>query len=407
MLTSNQPKEQCCGCMACSQICPRSAITMKADEQGFLYPEVDEEKCIDCNLCHKVCPMEENFTGQDAVPDIYALCNKDQEVLNESSSGGMFSLLAQWVINQGGVIYGVGFDESFTVRHMRAASMVEAARFRSSKYVESDLTEVYAHILEDLKTDLMVLLTGTPCQISGVMKFLNQKHVDCSRLYTCDNICHGVPSRKVWKDYIAILQEKYTGTDNAITHINMRSKKDGWKERSMEIQLEEGNLDDVTKDFSFNKIFSSLYANRPSCFHCHYTSYKRPSDFTLGDFWNVESAGISFDVKNGVSEVLVNTEKGKKLFQVIREQAECQPVSKKAAWQPHLEYAAKAPKNQAQFWEEYLAAPDKETVLRRYLKGTMMTKLIRKASPVLQKTGLYSLAGKMYQVLLVRKPGNE
>lgn len=403
MLTENQNKNQCCGCMTCSHICPKSAITMEQDEQGFAYPSVDKNKCIDCGLCHKVCPMEENYVGQDAVPDIYALCNKNQETLTESSSGGMFSILARWVIGQGGVIYGVAFDESFSVRHMRADSMEDAARFRSSKYVESDLTEVYAHILEDLKAGLTVLLTGTPCQISAVQKFLLQKRADCTNLYTCDNICHGVPSRKIWTDYLNILQDKYMDSNDSITYINMRSKKSGWKERAMEVRLKSGDLDEVTKDFSFNKIFSSLYANRPSCFNCKYTSYKRPSDFTLGDFWNEKSAGITFDVSNGVSEVLVNTEKGRKLFQLIKDQANCQPVSKKAAWQPHLEYAAKAPKNQAQFWEEYNSSPDKEALLRRYLEGTLMTKVIRKASPILQKTGLYSMAGKMYKVLLVKK----
>lgn len=403
MLTENQNKNQCCGCKACSQICPRSAITMEPDDQGFAYPTVDKDKCVDCGLCHRVCPMEENYVGEDAVPDIYALCNKNQETLTESSSGGMFSILARWVIGQNGVVYGVGFDESFSVRHMRAVTMEEASRFRSSKYVESDLTEVYAHILDDLKAGLTVLLTGTPCQISGVRKYLQQKRADCTRLYTCDNICHGVPSRKVWADYLRILQDKYMEPGSSVTYINMRSKKSGWKERAMEVRLTDGDLDQVTRDFSFNRIFSSLYANRPSCFHCKYTSYKRPSDFTLGDFWNEKNAGISFDVSKGVSEVLVNTEKGRELFRLIRDQAYCQPVSKKAAWQPHLEYAANAPKNREQFWADYNSAADKEALLRKYLKGTLMTKVIRKASPVLQKTGLYSAAGKMYKILLVRK----
>lgn len=400
MLTENQTKKQCCGCTACSQICPKSAISMERDDQGFAYPSVDKNKCIDCGLCHKVCPMEENYVGQDAVPDIYALCNKNPETLNESSSGGMFSLLAQWVIEQGGVVYGVGFDESFSVRHMRAVTMEEASRFRTSKYVESDLTEVYAHILEDLKNGLTVLLTGTPCQISAVQKFLTQKHTDCTKLYTCDNICHGVPSPKIWRDYLDILKEKYIAPDNEIVSINMRSKRFSWKKQVMDIRLKKDDLDNVLESFSFNKFFLSLYGNRPSCFHCHYTSFKRTADFSLADFWNVESAGITFDVTNGINEVLVNTEKGRKLFQLIREQAYYQPVSKKAAWQPHLEYAAKAPKNQAKFWEEYNAAPDKEPVLRQYLKGTALSKIIRTVSPLLRKTGLYSLAGKMYKILI-------
>lgn len=389
--------------MACSNICPKSAVTMKKDGCGFSYPSVNMDLCIDCGLCRKVCPMEENYTGQDAVPDIYAVRNKSREALDESSSGGMFSLLAQWVISQNGVIYGVGFDQAFSVRHMRAETMEDARKFRSSKYVESDLSQVYGSILTDLKEARTVLLTGTPCQISGVRKFLALKHADTTRLYTCDNICHGVPSPMVWQDYLQILQKKYLAPDDRITYINMRSKKAGWKNKAMEIALEKGSLNEITKDFSFNRIFASLYANRPSCFHCHYTSYQRPSDFTLGDFWNAESAGLPFSVKDGVSEVLVNTPKGQELFRLISSGADLKPISKKAAWQPHLEYSAKAPGRQKEFWQEYKENPDKEAVLRKYLQGTLLTKLIRAASPVLQKTGLYSLAGKMYKLLLIRK----
>ena len=383
MLTPNQKKQDCCGCMACSFTCPKSAITMKADECGFLYPEIDQDLCVHCNLCTRVCPLQENYTGVDAVPDIYALQNHQKNVVSESSSGGMFSMLADWTLAQGGVIYGVAFDEGFEVRHMRADSAKKAASFRTSKYVQSD-----------------------PAQISGVTRFLEMKHADTSRLYTCDNICHGVPSPAVWKDYLEILNTRYINSDSRITSINMRSKRVSWKKQVMDVSVSKGNLLPVLEEFSFNKIFLSLFPVRQSCFHCHFTSYKRPADFTLGDFWNVDSAGIKFDVNGGVNEVLVNTEKGQKLFAQIRENAVYQPISTAAGWQPHLEYSTKAPGNQEAFWTEYNAAADletKEALLRKYMKGSTLTRIIRKVNPILQKTGLYSIAGKMYKAVFVKK----
>ena len=160
------------------------------------------------------------------------------------------------------------------------------------------------------------------------------------------------------------------------------------------------------KEFSFDDIYHSNYPVRPSCANCHFTSFKRPSDFTLGDFWNVDSAGIKFDVTGGVNEVLVNTEKGKALFAQLKEKAAYQPVSKAAGWQPHLEYSAKAPGNRDAFWEEYIASAalaDKEAVLRKYMKGSTLTRIIRKVNPILQKTGLYSIAGKLYKTVFVKK----
>ena len=147
--------------------------------------------------------------------------------------------------------------------------------------------------------------------------------------------------------------------------------------------------------------FSSMYGQRNSCFHCRYTSYKRPSDFTIGDFWNLENAGISFDTTKGVNALLVNTDKGRELFEKLRTHAKVQPVSKQACWQAHLEYSSKQPAKQEQFWKEYSEAEDKEEILKRYMKGSLTTRIIRKLSPVLQKTGLYGLAGKLYKVVFV------
>lgn len=404
MYLDTKEKKQCCGCMACSQICPVSAIEMQTDEKGFAYPKVDAYQCINCGLCRKVCPLEDNYVGCDADPDVYALQAKKPEILKESSSGGMFTLLARWVLDRAGVIYGVAFDESFQVRHERAETWEKAAAFRTSKYVESDLTEVYRSIRTDLEQGRTVLLTGTPCQIMGVKKYLRLKQVNRDNLYTCDNICHGVPSRKVWGDYLNILRG-YLEPGDEILRINMRSKKVSWKKQVMDVKVKRGSLDKVVDGLSFNRMFLSLYSNRPSCFDCHYTSYKRPGDFTLGDFWNVEQARVSFDPEGGVNVVLVNSTKGKLLFEELKKQAEFQKVTKKDCWQPHLEYSAKPPANQEAFWQEYRENTDKEAVIRKYMKGSPLTRLIRTVSPILRRTGLYQAAGKMYKLVVVGKKG--
>lgn len=403
MFFDSHSKKDCCGCSACSNICSVSAITMKEDSCGFLYPYINNDLCVHCGRCRKVCPLSITFTGQEGNPSIYAVRNQDTAAVRKSSSGGVFTLLAKWILSQGGVVYGVGFDDAFSVKHMRGQTVSKVQKFRTSKYVESDISEVYQHIGEDLKTGLTVLLTGTPCQISGVTRYLNFRRIPVASLYTCDNICHGVPSRKVWEDYLKILKSNYIGTDDEITMINMRSKKVSWKEKQMDISLRKGNIDSVIKDFSFNRIFASLYATRPSCFNCHFNSYLRPSDITLGDFWTGETAGLKFDISQGVSEILVNTPKGKQLFNLIKDQASIQPLTQKEGWQPHLEYSARPPKKYREFWKDYKSTSDKELVLRKYMKGSLLTRMIRILSPVLRKTGLYNLAGKMYNIVLGKK----
>lgn len=404
MFLDSKKKEQCCGCTACSQICPVSAIKMEEDEKGFFYPVLDQSKCINCSKCRKVCPMEENYMGREAAPEIYAGKSKDENIVKESSSGGMFSALAQWVLERNGVVYGVAFDENFSVRHMRAISEREVGRFRGSKYVESDISQVYQPIIEDLKAGCVVLVTGTPCQISAVTKFLKLKHIGTDKLYTCDNICHGVPSRKVWGDYLNILKRKHIAVDDKITHIHMRSKKKSWRAKTLDIGLQSGNIDTVLEKLSFNRLYETLLITRPSCFACRYTSYKRPSDFTVGDFWNAESMKLPFDIDGGVSTLMVNTEKGERVLGELRNRLYLYPLTKQQSWQPHLEYSAKCPANQEKFWEEYNTL-DREAVFRKYMKGSVLTRVIRGVTPMLRKTGLYSIAGKLYKMVFVKDKG--
>ena len=206
-------------------------------------------------------------------------------------------------LRTGHLLGAASFTEFLSMRASRCAICAQtrqkkAAAFRTSKYVQSDPSHIYQTICDDLANGLTVLLTGTPCQIAGVARFLEIKHADTTSLYTCDNICHGVPSPGVWKDYLEILKSKYMDTDAQITSINMRSKRVSWKKQVMDISVSKGNLLPVLEEFSFNKIFLSLFPVRPSCFHCHYTSYKRPADFTLeiSGMWTARASNLMLPV---------------------------------------------------------------------------------------------------------------
>ena len=402
MYTETKNIHDCCGCQACMMICGKNAITMSVNEEGFAYPVLNSDKCVRCGLCAKVCPMEKDYVREAADPDIYAVKSKSGEVLQSSSSGGMFSILSRWILDRGGVVYGAAFDESFRLSHIRGETDRDILKMRTSKYVESDISGVYEAARSDLLAGRYVLLTGTPCQISALLAWLKMRHVPTDTLYTMDVICHGVPSRKVWADYVDILRKDFLPSGHRITGINMRSKKVSWEKQEVAATLDSGEVK-LLSDFSFNRLFLSLNITRPSCFHCRYTSYQRVSDFTLGDFWNFDQARLRFDPRGGVNEVLVNTAKGRALFEQVRENADIQPLTKEVAWQPHLEYPAKEPAGRAKFWNEYLSSEDKKAVISRYMKGSFVTRVIHAVTPLLRKTGLYTIAGKCYKLVFGKK----
>ncbi len=397
------PTDSCCGCSACSVVCPANAISMKENGKGFLYPMPDPEKCVKCGLCEKTCPVKEDRVSVDADPGIYAGQNRDRAVLNVSSSGGIMTPLFSYIFDHGGTVWGAAFDNHFHVRHCRASSKEEAALFRGSKYVQSDFSGVFKGVTEDLKKGGPVLVTGTPCQISGLLKYLSAVHADTTRLYTCDNICHGVPSPAIWEDYLAIIREK-TGTE--VASVNMRSKDTGWEKQSFQLRLSSGEVPEITKQFSYNELYHSSDGLRPSCFECKYTSYSRVADLTVGDFWNYRQEKLPFAADGGISEILVNTSKGEQLLSVLKETCHIAPVSKKAAWQPHLMYPIDKPGNYDAFWEKYVnaeSASEKEALLHSVLKCSPVKRMIRKVIPILRRTGLYTLAGKAYRAVCGKK----
>ena len=305
-------KENCCGCTACASVCPKGAIVLKEDSEGFFYPSVDRDLCVDCGLCEKVCPFLHSPSSSSVPQGVYAAKCRDEELRKQSSSGGVFSLLAYSVLDEGGVVFGARFDERWEVCHGYAETREELSSFRGSKYVQSRMGDAYLQALAFLKAGRKVLFTGTSCQIMGLKRFLR---CDYPNLLTAECLCHGVPSPKVWKRYIEELS-----VDGRITQISFRDKRKGWKNYEVLIrQRKTGNnveTDRVREPFYHNLymrgFLSDLYL-RPSCYACRAKNGRCGSDLTIADFWAVPLVDPAFDDDKGCSLVLVHTERGSEM----------------------------------------------------------------------------------------------
>lgn len=296
-------KKDCCGCHACMSVCPKRCIVMSSDEEGFLYPKVDTSVCIDCGLCEKVCPVLHQ--GLARVPlKVYAARNRNERILQESSSGGVFTLLAEKIILHGGVVFGVKFDEAWNAVHAWADSLEGLAAFRGAKYVQSRVGNAYREAESFLKQGRRVLFSGTPCQIAGLKKFLRKEY---DGLLTVDIVCHGVPSPLVWQQYLSSLHP----AEERITSISMRNKKEGWKRYRMEIRAGDRFLyAGKAADNLYSQGYLADLFLRPSCHACPVRKGKSGSDITIGDFWGVQSCYPSFDDDKGTGLVLLHTQKG-------------------------------------------------------------------------------------------------
>ena len=307
-------KQNCSGCHACSNICPVGCISMLTDNEGFVYPKVDTEKCINCNKCIKVCNIINPIISTNT-PQAYACYNKNEDIRQNSSSGGIFTLIAEYVLDLNGVVFGAAFDNDFSVRHIEITEKHQLSKLRGSKYVQSIIGDTYKCAKKYLDLGRLVLFTGTPCQIDGLIKFLNGKTYN--NLFTQDIICHGVPSPKVWNSYIKYFESK---CDKEIKNIYFRNKDNGWKNFNVKIEFEnnKSHIRDFKKDYFMKGFLSNLYL-RPSCYNCHSKSLNRNSDITLADFWGIDNILPDMNDNKGTSLIFINTEKGRYLFNNISE----------------------------------------------------------------------------------------
>ena len=311
-------KQDCCGCNGCVQACPKQCISMQEDHEGFLYAKVDMDLCIDCSLCEKVCPVINQGVKSKPI-EVYAAKNKDEITRKNSSSGGIFTLLSQNVLDSNGVVFGAKYDNKWGVTHDYIESIDDLAQFRGSKYLQSKIGESFIKARDFLKQGRIVLFSGTPCQISGLNLFLRKEH---ENLITLEVVCHGVPSPKVWRKSL----EDMVGAQNIhlIQNISFRDKIKGWKEFSLVIEKEGASnnvlFSETLRENSFMQGFLKDLYLRPSCHACSSKSLKSGCDFSLADFWGLAEFYPHFDDDKGTSLVLVNTPKAKDVFCKLNEQ---------------------------------------------------------------------------------------
>ena len=344
-------KKQCSGCGACVNACPVNAISLKPDKSGFNYPVIDSKKCIKCGLCKIICPFKENPPANNHLkePIIFAAKNKNENMRLKSSSGGMFSLLANYTFENNGVVYGAAFNKNFEVEHIRVANKKNLNKLRGSKYVESRLGDIFKKVKNDLGKNLLVLFSGTPCQVAGLKAFLGDKN-QCN-LITIDLVCHGVPSPKLLKEFFNELEIK---NKSKIKNFYFRYKDKNWK--STKVSAEFVNNKKLIEDKflnSYTELFSYNISLRKSCFNCVFANYNRVGDITIADFWGIENSHPEFNDNRGVSLVLLNTQEGQKIFNKIKKDLVYIKSNKNEATQPRLWKPVKCSVNQDRFWGDF------------------------------------------------------
>lgn len=363
----NSAKISCSGCGLCAKICKQGAIQMMMDEEGFSYPYIETKKCNECGMCRQVCPsLAETQYSENEYPISIIARSKSATTLMQSSSGGLFTELSDWCLRNGGAVYGAAFDNTFFVKHTKAVCEQERNKQRGSKYIQSTILSVFDEVIEDLKTDKYVLFTGTPCQCAAIHEYVSRLKMNDEKLILCDVICHGVTSVKIWKDYLVDISNKY----GEIEDIRFRNKAydTGYH---MTIKTTDNNYhrEDIADPYVY--VFSHDLAIRPSCTCCQYKTIKRVTDITIGDFQKVKHFYPSYNDGKGVSVVLVNTAKGKVLFEEINSNLEWEVCLQEAAMQLNLTRNVVDTSMKERFMNDYLGK-GYEYAIKKYTEENFM-----------------------------------
>lgn len=344
-------KTKCSGCGACKNVCPKQCIEMLADEKGFLYPSVNESECVNCGLCNKICPIlnpKSNIKEKRA----YAAYNTNDETRKVSSSGGIFGCIANEILNRHGVVFGAAYADNFkSIKHIGVENKEDLPKLYGSKYLQSEIGDSYKSAEAYLKAEREVLFVGTSCQIAGLKAYLRK---DYDKILTVDVICHGTPSPRVWKEYAA---EKESEFQSKIVAADFRNKRFGWDKSVVLLLLFAngkeycalGSKDEYIKGFLMN-----LYL-RESCYKCICKGNNVLSDISLGDFWGIESVLPNFSDNKGVSAVILNTAKGKEIFDCIKDSLIIETVAYNDVLKgnPALVMPVAKPSKSDKFWNVY------------------------------------------------------
>ena len=370
-------ESKCTGCMACYSACNSEAISITTDSKGFYIPEVNSELCINCNKCKRVCPSLNEHDVFNFEQQAFACWHKDEKIRMMSTSGGVFTGLARYVLSKQGVVFGVRFDDDFRAVHAEAVNLEQLKYFRGSKYIQSYVGNVYKTVKQRLESNRIVLFTGTPCQNAGLRIYLGKAY---DNLITVDFICHSVPSPLVFKDYLEYIRKTI---DSNITCINFSYKKPSWTVYSMRIDFI-SRKSYIANYFTDPYLigFSKDYFSKDCCHQCKYTKPNRQSDITIADFWGYVSDDREYrNNEKGISLVLINSEKGSNIFSaisadyIVRQKSIHEAMKNKCLYTPFK----KNPLSD-DFWKEYLEHRDFELVKHKYFyrrRGSLKHRLSR------------------------------
>lgn len=379
-------KEECCGCSICAHICPKAAIVMKPDSEGFLYPEVDTGKCVSCGLCRNACAFSSYVQPEKDKHDFYLVKHKNTDVRMDSQSGGVFTAVSDWILEQQGLVYGCILDKDMKAKHARAENKEQRNKMCKSKYVQSEIDSVLADIADDLRDGRFVLFTGTGCQVDGVLSYMKAKRVPTEKLYTMDIICHGCASPMLFADYIAWLEKKFK---SKVEDFNFRDKRlRGW----------DGHVESyrISGKKRMSTVWRQIYHTdlclRPSCTNCHYSTVNRRADITTGDAWGIKKVRPEFNDNRGVSLTIIQSEKGEQLLSYMKSVCDVESIEQEKMLQGCLVHPAKPTGNREQFWKTY----DSEHIdglIRRYGQVTFKKKVKSffgyRARKILQRNKYY------------------
>lgn len=377
-------KKECSGCAACANICPKSCIEMREDEEGFLYPAVNQKSCIKCNACGRVCPiLNYKKNCNDFEKRAAIVQHKNREVCNQSTAGGAFTGIAEYTIKNGGVVFGVEMQADYSVRHIYVEKREELVKFRNSKYVQSKVGDSYQQVKKFLDSGRLVCFSGTPCQVEGLRHFLNKEY---KNLILVDVVCRAVPSPGVWRKYIAMEIEKC----GQLKSVRFRDKALGYQYSTMELTDENGKIyRGGIESQPWLRMFFSGMIIRPSCTDCRFRSQNRNSDFTIWDCFNVYRIDKKFDENIGTTRILIHTAKGKDIFDHIKKEFEYKEISVDLAVKDvqELVYSPAVHKRKEEFFLDF-ESMTMDDLLHKYFPETIEVKLKKYIRLVLNRVGL-------------------
>ncbi|MBM6765069.1 Coenzyme F420 hydrogenase/dehydrogenase, beta subunit C-terminal domain [Faecalicoccus pleomorphus] len=388
-------KTKCCGCSSCANACPRSAINMLPDSEGFIYPIVDKALCINCGICNRVCPIENRPINSSPVRESYVLRAVDKDVLMNSTSGGFITPLAEYVLDHHGVLCAAAYDKDFKIKHIIIDKVAEyyLSNIRGSKYVQSSLGDCYIEIKRYLERKRMVCFVGTTCQVNGLKAFLCKEY---EQLITVDLVCHGTPSPKLWDKYLNYQKTKY---HSKIQEISFRNKTYGYHSGTMKICFSNGKIyyGSARVDYMLKSFFREI-ASRPICYQCPFKTLDRCSDFTIYDCWHASEliAGLKDDDR-GYTNVIVQSEQGKKLLQHISERYEMYKADTEKAINLDGIMVLNSAKPHIRRSEFYVGIDGRtmQEQIQKFIPVRKLDILVERGKVVLYRLGIYRIVRKV------------